>query len=524
MFPPFSKQPAPENTQNSSLNICCNDDYLDLLFGASLPLDQVCYAFAYGSGAIPQKGENQKEKMVDFILVCRLIKYGVIDTEDFEADLLDWPKLYIAGRLHKPVLNVLVWPNNQNVGQSPNRPIWQAINDNRWMAVQAALLLLPDKFSVKEFLHKIVGLSYKGDVRMGWAEDSRKIDKLVEGANEQLRMLYIPLLKNDKQISVENDEMVEQDNSIQTVFHRLQMLPYFVQRGLCNSYYPSRRFRRYNTNLDIEELIYHISHRYDVPERLDLVLQKIVGHSSKHQSIKNAFTAGISRWNIVMNRVFCNGFGILQKENNNTKFIHEMLRPHLSSNPIVNDENFIINQQQIKNCSRSPQPSILSANSDIVSPILEEQQEPRRQWICGTQVSFEWLFQRLIEKFKCPNEPEPQWIQSKLGSDLFRRECQKKWSKSCSALLLMEDLSDRARTGKITEGISAEETHCGCIGEDLAKCICWNMPTKERNETQLVKLLQYYHYQLLKRLQSFGADVDFQKEITLDRVTDAFEQ
>uniref|UniRef100_A0A914MK47 Phosphatidate cytidylyltransferase, mitochondrial n=1 Tax=Meloidogyne incognita TaxID=6306 RepID=A0A914MK47_MELIC len=355
MFPSFSKQPAPENTQNSSLNICCNDDYLDLLFGASLPLDQVCYAFAYGSGAIPQKGENQKEKMVDFILVCnnsmlfhqknqlwnpahyslpwrlfkterlinnlywfqrdgflfpkgaklfyntlipsrgRLIKYGVIDTEDFEADLLDWPKLYIAGRLHKPVLNVLVWPNNQNVGQSPNRPIWQAINDNRWMAVQAALLLLPDKFSVKEFLHKIVGLSYKGDVRMGWAEDSRKIDKLVEGANEQLRMLYIPLLKNDKQILVENDEMVEQDNSIQTVFHRLQMLPYFVQRGLCNSYYPSRRFRRYNTNLDIEELIYHISHRYDVPERLDLVLQKIVGHSSKHQSIKNAFTAGISR-------------------------------------------------------------------------------------------------------------------------------------------------------------------------------------------------------------------------------------
>nr|CAD2176982.1 unnamed protein product [Meloidogyne enterolobii] len=212
MFPPFSKQPPPENTQNSSLNICCNDDYLDLLFGASLPLDQVCYAFAYGSGAIPQKGENQKEKMVDFILVCnnsmlfhqknqlwnpahyslpwrlfkterlinnlywfqrdgflfpkgaklfyntlipsrgRLIKYGVIDTEDFEADLLDWPKLYIAGRLHKPVLNVLVWPNDQNLGQEPNRPIWQAINDNRWMAVQAALLLLPEKFSVKEFL------------------------------------------------------------------------------------------------------------------------------------------------------------------------------------------------------------------------------------------------------------------------------------------------------------------------------------------------------------------------------------
>jgi len=97
--------------------------------------------------------KNNQKNLFNF--KGRLIKYGVIDTEDFEADLLDWPKLYIAGRLHKPVLNVLVWPNNQNVGQSPNRPIWQAINDNRWMAVQAALLLLPDKFSVKVRLCKI---------------------------------------------------------------------------------------------------------------------------------------------------------------------------------------------------------------------------------------------------------------------------------------------------------------------------------------------------------------------------------
>ncbi|KAI1724938.1 hypothetical protein Ddc_06213 [Ditylenchus destructor] len=44
------------------------------------------------------------------------------------------------------------------------------------------------------------------------------------------------------------------------------------------------------------------------------------------------------------------------------------------------------------------------------------------QYICGTGVSFEWLFQRLIEKFKCPDEPPPQWIVEKLnvvgGKDL----------------------------------------------------------------------------------------------------------
>lgn len=42
------------------------------------------------------------------------------------------------------------------------------------------------------------------------------------------------------------------------------------------------------------------------------------------------------------------------------------------------------------------------------------------------------------------------------------------------------------------------EAHCGCIGEDLAKCICWNLDKKEREETLLLRLLQYYHYQLLK--------------------------
>uniref|UniRef100_A0A1I8AZI9 CHK domain-containing protein n=1 Tax=Meloidogyne hapla TaxID=6305 RepID=A0A1I8AZI9_MELHA len=386
-------------------------------------------------------------------------------------------------------------------------------------------------------------------------------------------------------------------------------------------------------------------------------------------------------WNIVVNKFFTNGFGEIQTKENKTTFIHEMLRPHLST---TNDENLITNQKEMQNGfnnnnSRSPQPSILSANSDFASPVPLEEQEPRHQWICGTQVSFEWLFHRLVEKFKCPTEPEPQWIVERLNDTnekvyewLSKHKkiaiprifvIKKKWSKSCSALLVMEDLSDRARTGKISEGISAEgirgilrilaqfhalsmmrkdewlkiigeaelpqhfyvqlkrfaekfltegngennemrtdgrkykllemltqndnlqryitkngsqfgipeclvhgnpiashifiycnkqisqinnesattnsnvntnlekgivlidwtQTHCGCIGEDLAKCISWNMQAKERSETQLVKLLQYYHYQLLKKLQLFGADADFQKEITLDRVTDAFE-
>ncbi|KAK0422236.1 hypothetical protein QR680_007451 [Steinernema hermaphroditum] len=38
------------------------------------------------------------------------------------------------------------------------------------------------------------------------------------------------------------------------------------------------------------------------------------------------------------------------------------------------------------------------------------------QFMCGTDVPLEWLHQRLIEKFKVPDEPEPQWIAERLNS------------------------------------------------------------------------------------------------------------
>lgn len=41
-------------------------EYEDLL--SVLPLSTVDYAFAYGSGALQQKGENKADKMIDFIL------------------------------------------------------------------------------------------------------------------------------------------------------------------------------------------------------------------------------------------------------------------------------------------------------------------------------------------------------------------------------------------------------------------------------------------------------------------------
>uniref|UniRef100_A0A183C5S0 Protein kinase domain-containing protein n=1 Tax=Globodera pallida TaxID=36090 RepID=A0A183C5S0_GLOPA len=133
---------------------------------------------------------------------------------------------------------------------------------------------------------------------------------------------------------------------------------------------------------------------------------------------------------------------------------------------------------------------ILTPPNFFMAPLGERQEN--RQKICGTAVTFEWLFQRLAEKFKCPEEPEPQWIVEKmneigdkdldrtteamLASALFKRECltyewlskhrrvtiprvfviKKQWSRSCNALLVMEDLSDRAHIGDLVTGIDVE--------------------------------------------------------------------
>ncbi|TKR94857.1 hypothetical protein L596_009091 [Steinernema carpocapsae] len=66
-----------------------------------------------------------------------------------------------------------------------------------------------------------------------------------------------------------------------------------------------------------------------------------------------------------------------------------------------------------------PTDDISSYNSST-EPILSAPNEGLNsqdlQYMCGTDVPLEWLHQRLIEKFKVPEEPEPHWIAERLNS------------------------------------------------------------------------------------------------------------
>lgn len=113
-----------------------------------------------------------------------LIKYGVVRLDTLQRDLLQWNSLYIAGRLHKPVQTLITDPQ-----------IAAAQSLNLESALRTALLLLEDEtFSLRQLLRVLCGLSYEGDLRMGLAEDSRKVERIVTGSYRGLSELYQPAL------------------------------------------------------------------------------------------------------------------------------------------------------------------------------------------------------------------------------------------------------------------------------------------------------------------------------------------
>ncbi|BDA51403.1 phosphatidate cytidylyltransferase, mitochondrial [Coccomyxa sp. Obi] len=195
------------------------------------------HAFAYGSGVFNQPGlyeDNVKKAMIDFIFVVEnpaswhyknlrrhkahyslasslhssmmtslsdrvgagvyfnpsihmplgTIKYGVISMGDLLRDLWTWDSLVVAGRLHKPVCHIVKDP-----------AVMKAVAANLHASVATSLLLLPRDFSTQDMYESICGLSYRGDVRVGIAEDRDKVKRIVKGSFDALQDLYRPYMQ-----------------------------------------------------------------------------------------------------------------------------------------------------------------------------------------------------------------------------------------------------------------------------------------------------------------------------------------
>ena len=246
------------------------------LLTSTLPMDEVVYAFGYGSGVFSQQiahdnndHDRQEPKVIDLIIVVQdalafhqanlernpshyafnwlpnnttttaaqwctwwqrhtppvwlgrnpgvyflltdELKYGVVQMDDLCADLQYWTCLYLAGRMHKPILPLMARKQQQQQQRSSAHDYERIVHLQQTVNLPAALAMTlwrlststqnnnennnnnPPNVSDTQVYAQIAQLSYTGDFRVAYgAEDPQKITRLVQGPGqlERFQALY----------------------------------------------------------------------------------------------------------------------------------------------------------------------------------------------------------------------------------------------------------------------------------------------------------------------------------------------
>ena len=119
------------------------------------------------------------------------VKLGVIDLHGGLSRLRDWGgSFYIPGRFQKPI-KVL---HSSDPGRLNSFLAAQEVN--HCAALAAALLLLPtdarEYFDLQVVYSSLINLSYQGDIRMGLAENPKKVQNILSGQFDDLQSIYRP--------------------------------------------------------------------------------------------------------------------------------------------------------------------------------------------------------------------------------------------------------------------------------------------------------------------------------------------
>lgn len=208
------------------------------------------------------------------------MKYGVITTKHLIKDLTDWTDLYVAGRLHKPV-EILQEPNSDQLKT--------ALAKNLENAVRVALLMLPSKFSRYEFFHTIANLSYKGDFRMVFGENKKKVKNIVEPQLHEFYQLYLPHMAQFKWClylgDTDKNQNIHQDKAIHVIRRHIEQLPFTVSNQLMLDEFIEAK----------EAGLWRLASNPTLPELISRAVANIVWSSSAKQSLKNIPTAGLTK-------------------------------------------------------------------------------------------------------------------------------------------------------------------------------------------------------------------------------------
>lgn len=289
----------------------------------------ISLAFAYGSGVFKQEGNISPENMIDFVFVVensrewhaenmhlhpshysflanlginavvnvqdnygagvyyntlvpfegRMIKYGVINIDNFDRDLSSWEWLYTSGRLHKPV---------QIIQRKQGPQIRTLLKENLTNALNVALLCLPENFSEEDLYMTISWLSYAGDFRMVIGEDKGKVKKIVHSNIQGFHELYQKLLSRRTDMTLLSNGSFQQDVGPNHTHSLLECLPNaLVKRVL--KYAKSHIQEQGN-------VLQQVAHdRSKCGALIRKGVGSIVLRSSITQSAKGILTAGLSK-------------------------------------------------------------------------------------------------------------------------------------------------------------------------------------------------------------------------------------
>ncbi|XP_058199289.1 uncharacterized protein LOC131314562 isoform X4 [Rhododendron vialii] len=214
----------------------------------------------------------------------KMFKYGVVRIDDLIRDIFNWERFYLSGRLQKPVC-VLV--DNLDIGN---------INSvNLRAATSAALLLSPSKFSEEDLYARICSLSYMGDLRMLFAEDKNKVNKIVQGQFALFQSMYKPILeefaaKNLLRFtsSAGNQANVSQDCGLSAVSSLVSRLPPAIRSEMALKL--GNKTPLSNSGQVTRELV--IGSREKAAECMRKIVRHRVMVSSARQAVSGFLTVG----------------------------------------------------------------------------------------------------------------------------------------------------------------------------------------------------------------------------------------
>lgn len=295
--------------------------WLQVNFGAKLYFHPYVNIYLNMNGSNSYNSQANNAEQTDQS-IQREIKYGVVSTDDLIQDLVQWDYLYLAGRMHKPIVSIDIPPKS---GGCPEGTDWEqgvglaqtdktdevenAQRANLLSAVSASLLLHDttnnqESLSTIQLYNNIASLSYTGDFRMQTgAEDPNKVKKLVStpGMLDLWEEKYSVTLGNLQELgllSVVDSKQTCGTPETDTNSHfgggkqlEISLADMSVRKQLVQNLPP--RLRKHS------ELIVGSGNNRDTIQQGSSVLRQelanIVSPAAKSQGIKGFFTAGVSK-------------------------------------------------------------------------------------------------------------------------------------------------------------------------------------------------------------------------------------